>query len=169
MILSGQAIKHELNKNIFIDPFDSAQLNTNSYNLRLYPELQIYTQPLDMKTENEIETIVIPPEGYIIKPGKLYLARTLEYTKTYNYVPMLEGRSSIARLGISIHTTAGFGDVGFEGYWILELTCAEPVRIYPNVKICQIIYHQVLGEYDLYNNKYKKNEGIQKSYLFKEL
>lgn len=169
MILSGEQIHEELGTNIFIEPFNIDQLNTNSYNLRLYPELQVYTEPLDMRTENKTVTINIPETGYVLQPNTLYLARTAEYTKTYNLVPMLEGRSSIARLGISIHSTAGFGDVGFEGFWTLELTCAQPVRIYPYVKICQIIYHQVYGPHMDYKNKYQKNTGIQKSFLYKEL
>lgn len=169
MILSGETILEEIGKNIFIDPFDISQVNTNSYNLKLYPELQVYSEPLDMKTENRTRTIIIPEDGYEIKPGVLYLARTCEYTKTYNYVPILEGRSSVARLGISVHSTAGFGDIGFEGYWTLQITCVEPVRIYPNVKICQIVYHEAKGAYSPYNNKYQKSGDIQKSRLYKEL
>lgn len=169
MILSGSEILKELNKRIFIDPFNEEQLNPNSYNLRLYPELEIYTKPLDMKSDNETEKIIIPETGYVIKPGTLYLARTLEYTKTYGFVPILEGRSSLARLGISIHQTAGFGDVGFEGCWTIQLTCVQPVRIYPNVKVCQIVYHEVKGGDSCYHSKYQHSTGIQKSLLHKEL
>ena len=52
---------------------------------------------------------------------------------------MLEGRSSTGRLGLFIHVTAGFGDVGFAGYWTLEIFCVQPIRIYPNVEVCQSI------------------------------
>lgn len=67
----------------------------------------------------------------------------MEYTETHKFVPMLEGRSSVGRLGISIHSTAGFGDIGFCGYWTLEISCVQPVRIYSGVDICQIYYHTV--------------------------
>ena len=83
---------------------------------------------------------------------------------------MLEGRSSIGRLGICIHVTAGFGDVGFAGYWTLELFCVQPVRIYAGVKIAQIYYHTISEPYERYTNgKYQNNEGIQPSMLYKEL
>ncbi|MFR1945037.1 MAG: dCTP deaminase domain-containing protein [Faecalimonas umbilicata] len=54
---------------------------------------------------------------------------------------MLEGRSSTGRLGLFIHVTAGFGDVGFAGYWTLEIFCVQPIRIYPNVKSAKSIIH----------------------------
>ena len=132
MIISGLEIKNMLNKEIFIEPFDDSRLNPNSYNLRLHNELLVYdSHVLDMKVKNETKTISIPPEGLVLEPGIVYLGRTVEYTKTLNHVPMLEGRSSIGRLGIYIHVTAGFGDVGFSGYWTLEISCIQPVRIYP--------------------------------------
>ena len=64
-----------------------------------------------------------------------------------NLVPMIEGRSSIGRLGIYIHVTAGFGDIGFSGYWTLEISVVQPVIIYPFVRIAQIYYHEIRGIY----------------------
>ncbi len=168
MILSGLKIKEELNKNIFIEPYDENRLNPNSYNLSLFDELVVYDEEcLDMKKEHKIKTIKIPPEGLVLEPNKLYLGRTNEYTRTEKYVPMLEGRSSIGRLGLYIHVTAGFGDVGFKGFWTLEIHCVEPIRIYPNVEICQIYYHKVEGEVTPYVGNYQGNEGIQQSMLYK--
>lgn len=69
-----------------------------------------------MKKLNRTKTVIIPENGLVIEPGRLYLGSTLEYTKTDKFVPMLEGRSSVGRLGLYIHVTAGFGDVGFSGY-----------------------------------------------------
>ncbi|MBQ7151677.1 MAG: dCTP deaminase [Synergistaceae bacterium] len=171
MILSGLEIKKRIGKEIFIEPFDEARLNPNSYNLSLHNELLIYTEKiLDMRRENQTEKILIPPEGYVLMPGKLYLARTEEYTRTEGLIPMLEGRSSIGRLGICIHVTAGFGDVGFAGYWTLELFCVQPVKIYPGVQIAQIYYHNISEPYERYTKgKYQNNTGIQPSMLFKEL
>jgi len=170
MILSGQRIKEKLGNDIIIEPYSEKQLNPNSYNLKLHNELIIYkNKTLDMKYENEIEKITIPKEGLVIEPGKLYLGRTFEYTKTNNYVPMLEGRSSIGRLGLFIHVTAGFGDVGFKGFWTLEIMCIQPVRIYSHVEICQIFYHSIEGDYTPYkSNKYQDNQGIQPSMLYKD-
>lgn len=170
MILSGKEIKNKIGKDIIIEPYNEKLINPNSYNLRLHNELMVYEESvLDMKMANKTKKLVIPEEGLVLKPNKLYLGRTVEYTKTDNYVPMLEGRSSIGRLGLFIHVTAGFGDVGFSGYWTLEIFCVQPIKIYPNVEICQIYYHTIEGDYDKYaSGKYQNNNGIQPSLLYKD-
>lgn len=170
MILSGIEIRKHLGEKIKISPYNEAQLNPNSYNLTLHNELLVYDNLiLDMKKENTASTVILPEEGMVLLPGKLYLGRTVEYTETDAFVPMLEGRSSIGRLGLFVHITAGFGDVGFSGYWTLEMFCVQPIRIYPGVQICQIFYHSIEGDYELYKSgKYQKNKGIQPSLLFKD-
>jgi dCTP deaminase len=170
MILSGKEIEKRLNKTIFIEPYHPKQLNPNSYNLRLHNKLLIYDNlDLDMKKENTAHEIIIPEEGLLLETNKLYLGRTLEHTRTEGLVPMLEGRSSVGRLGMFIHVTAGFGDVGFSGFWTLEIFCVQPIRIYPGIEICQIYYHDINGEYESYKSgKYQHNEGIQPSLLFKD-
>ena len=170
MILSGKEILKHMGKEIIITPFDEKRINPNSYNLSLADELLVYEkEALDMKKPNPTKRIVIPDEGLLLEPNRLYLGRTNEFTKTDRYVPMLEGRSSTGRLGLFIHVTAGFGDIGFAGYWTLEIFCGQPVRIYPNVEICQIYYHDIDGEYDLYSSgKYQNNSGIQASLMYKD-
>jgi dCTP deaminase len=170
MIISGKEIQKQLGETIFIEPFYENQLNPNSYNLRLHDELLMYENPtLDMKLDNPTSKITIPKEGLLLEPNILYLGRTVEFTRTEKYVPMLEGRSSIGRLGMFIHVTAGFGDVGFAGFWTLEIFVIQPLIIYPNVEICQIYYHNLEGEYEKYNSgKYQQNTGIQPSLLFKD-
>lgn len=170
MILSGKEIKRHMGEEIIITPFHESQVNPNSYNLTLADELMVYeNHELDMKKENKGRLIHIPEEGFLLEPNKLYLGRTQEYTKTKCFVPMLEGRSSVGRLGLFIHVTAGFGDVGFSGYWTLEMFCVQPIRIYAGVQICQIYFHTVLGEADTYaKGKYQNNEGIQPSLLYKD-
>jgi dCTP deaminase len=171
MILSGREIRAQLGKNILIEPFDEGRLNPNSYNLTLHDELMVYEEVvLDMKKPNRISRLRIGPEGLVLNPSQLYLGRTVERTETHNLVPMIEGRSSIGRLGLFVHVTAGFGDVGFCGYWTLEMFAVQPVRIYAGVSICQIIYHDLRGEFTEYaSNKYQHNRDIQPSLLFKEL
>ncbi len=170
MILSGQEIAKHLGGQIVIDPFDESQLNPNSYNLRLHDELLVYTEEvLDMRKPNAYESIPIPEAGFVLTPGRLHLGRTMERTETHGFVPMLEGRSSIGRLGLFVHITAGFGDVGFCGFWTLEMFAVQPIRIYAGVSICQIFYHTLQGEYTEYqSNKYQHNQGIQPSLLFKD-
>ena len=171
MILSGIEIeKHINNGDIEITPFNKSQVNPNSYNLRLYDKLLVYTDNiLDMKKPLNTIELTIPEDGLILQPGKLYLGRTFEYTATHKFVPMLEGRSSVGRLGIYIHITAGFGDIGFKGYWTLEIQCIQPVKIYPMVNICQIYYHTISGQYLTYERgKYQNNQGIQPSLFYKD-
>lgn len=170
MILSGREIIAQQGRGLKITPFSLDQVNPNSYNLKLHNELLVYDEEvLDMKKENPYHIVTIPKEGLVLQPGRLYLGRTVERTQTTSFVPMLEGRSSVGRLGICIHITAGFGDVGFSGFWTLEIFCVHPVRIYPYVDICQIYYHTIEGDYDLYNsNKYNHNKSIQPSMMYKD-
>lgn len=170
MILSGKEIKQHIGKEIIIEPYNERKINPNSYNLSLHNELLVYDDyVLDMKKPNPTRKIVIPEDGLILEPNRLYLGRTNEFTKTEKYVPMLEGRSSTGRLGLFIHVTAGFGDIGFAGYWTLEIFCIQPIKIYPNVDICQIYYHTIQGDYDLYSSgKYHNNSGIQPSLMYKD-
>ena len=171
MILSGDEIRRQRGTNILIEPFDESRLNPNSYNLSLHDELLTYEEVvLDMRKPNRTRRVVIPPEGLVLSPNQLYLGRTVEMTETHNLVPMIEGRSSIGRLGLFVHVTAGFGDVGFRGYWTLEMFAVQPVKIYPGVSICQIFYHQIEGDIQEYvSNKYQDNRDIQPSLLYKEL
>ncbi len=171
MILSGEEIRNQLGTNIQITPFDPEKLNPNSYNLSLHDEILTYEEVvLDMKKNNRVRRLTIPPTGLVLDPHRLYLGRTAERTETHGFVPMIEGRSSIGRLGLFVHVTAGFGDVGFCGFWTLEMFAVQPIRIYPGISICQIFYHQIVGEYQEYSsNKYQHNQDIQPSMLFKEL
>ena len=169
MILSGLEILRHLGKDIIIEPFDRSKLNPNSYNLSLHNELMVYDCPiLDMKVPNPARKITIPPEGLLLEPNRLYLGRTKEYTKTTNFVPMLEGRSSIGRLGLVIHVTAGFGDVGFAGYWTLEMFCIHPIVIYPDVEIVRFTTTPSPPVRALPSGKYQNNTDIQPSLLYRD-
>lgn len=172
MILTGPEIQKRIDDGrIVIDPFDPGLVNPNSYNLRLHDELMVYEDEcLDMRRPPKTRRLSIPEDGFELQPNRLYLGRTVEYTETHQCVPMLEGRSSIGRLGLFVHVTAGFGDVGFRGFWTLEMICIAPIRIYPGVEICQIFYHTLEGAIEEYkSNKYQGNRDIQASMLFKEL
>ena len=155
MILTDKEILKEMDAgNIIVTPFDPACLGTNSYDVHLGRHMAIYTNHiLDAKAHNQIEDIIIGEEGYVIQPGTLYLGVTQEYTETHAHVPFLEGKSSVGRLGIDIHATAGKGDVGFCNTWTLEISCVHPVRIYAGMPIGQLIYFAVQGEIENYYNK----------------
>lgn len=158
MILSDKKILASIeNGEIVIEPFDLSNLGTNSYDVHLGKHLAMYKdRVLDAKKHNEIEHIEIGPEGFVLQPGTLYLGVTEEYTETHNAVPFLEGKSSVGRLGIDIHATAGKGDVGFCNTWTLEISCVQPVRIYAGMPVGQLIYFAVDGDIENYYNK-KKN------------
>ena len=184
--------------NIKITPYDPGCINPNSYNLKLHPQLKIYERgshngredsihyahdgiirecsflesaqldPIDMNKDNETIEITIPEEGYVLMPGVLYIGRTVERTASSKFIPMLNGRSSGGRLGISVHVCAGFGDIGFDGTWTLEITVVEPVIVYPNVEIAQVCYFKPYGRSDrLYNGRYQCQVEATPSRFFK--
>lgn len=150
MILSDKRILEEIERgSIRIEPFKRACLGTNSYDVHLAKFLATYIDnELDAKKHNQIHHFEIPEEGYVLQPGKLYLGVTEEYTETHEHIPFLEGKSSTGRLGIDIHATAGKGDVGFCNTWTLEISVAQPVRVYAGMPIGQLIYFVVEGEID---------------------
>ena len=165
MILSDKEILKCIdNGDIVIEPFNPSSLGTNSYDVRLGKYLAVYNEEiLDAKKHNTIREIEIPEEGFVIQPGTLYLGVTEEYTETHTTVPFLEGKSSVGRLGIDIHATAGKGDVGFCNTWTLEISCVHPVRVYAGMPIGQLIYFKVEGEIENYYNKKKNAKYIKRT------
>ncbi len=190
MKLSGIEIARlQAEGRIMIDPWNPEQLNPNSYNLRLGPTLLYYKKGpkdpmdgrrinppwdepsiLDIQVKNPTEVLKIPHTGLTLYPGVLYLGSTVEYTETPEHIPCLEGRSSIGRLGISVHNTAGFGDIGFCGCWTLEISVVQPIRIYPFVQFCQICYEPIQGEYRKYQSakNYAEQQGPKASGIWRE-
>ena len=165
MIFTDKKILESIEKGeIVIEPFDRAKLGTNSYDVHLSPFLGTYkNNVLDAKKHNQIELFEIGPEGFVLQPGTLYLGVTEEYTETHNAVPFLEGKSSVGRLGIDIHATAGKGDVGFCNTWTLEISCVHPVRVYSGMPIGQMIYFGIEGDVENYYNKKKDAKYIRKT------
>jgi dCTP deaminase len=147
MILSDEKIREEMRRgHIVIRPFRADCLGTNSYDVHLGPYLAVYsTGALDARVPNPVEEFRIPKEGYVLVPGQLYLGVTEEYTETHGFVPFLEGKSSLGRLGIDIHSTAGKGDEGFCNYWTLEMSVKLPVRVYPGMPVGQLLYFEISG------------------------
>lgn len=156
MILTDAQILKEIEKKtISIVPFRPECLGTNSYDVHLGKTLAVYRDTvLDAKKDNPIEFFEIGPEGLVLEPSRFYLGVTEEYTETHAHVPFLEGKSSIGRLGIDIHATAGKGDVGFCNYWTLEISVKQPVKVYAGMPIGQLIYFEVKG--DIINSYSKK-------------
>ena len=167
MILSDQKIREALlTKDIVIEPYREDCLGTNSYDAHLSKHLAVYeSRELDAKSHNKINHFEIPDEGFVLQPGTLYLGVTEEYTETHHAVPFLEGKSSIGRLGIDIHATAGKGDVGFCNTWTLEISCVQPVKVYAGMPIGQLIYFAVEGDIRNYYNKKQNAKYNQRTHL----
>lgn len=115
------------------------------------------------------EVVEVPLEdfgGWILEPRVLYLGETAEWTETKGFVPYIDGRSSLGRLGVFCHATAGRGDNGFRGRFTLELSVVEAVILYPGDRWFQLTYHTVEGEHSLYSGRYQDDEGPEPSKAF---
>jgi dCTP deaminase len=151
MILSDTSILTAIKEgDIVIEPYQRDCLGTNSYDVHLSPFLACYIdEVIDAKKHNAVDRFEISKEGIVLRPGRTYLGSTAEYTETRRFVPFLEGKSSVGRLGIDIHATAGKGDVGFCNHWTLEISVSQPVRVYAGMPIGQLIYFMVDGEVEV--------------------
>ncbi len=165
MVLTDQQILKEIESgSILIEPFRKKCLGTNSYDVHLGRHLATYKdRVLDAKKHNQVEFFEIPADGFVIEPGTLYLGVTEEYTETHKHVPFLEGKSSVGRLGIDIHATAGKGDVGFCNTWTLEISCVQPVRIYYGMPVGQLIYFAIEGDVARFYNKKRDAKYAKRS------
>lgn len=138
---------------ISIAPFDRACLGANSYDVHLAAQLLTYalvdergyTCALDCQRDNTVRAHVIPEYGIRLMPGVLYLGSTIEYTEAHAHVPRLNGKSSLGRLGLSVHVTAGEGDVGFCGTWTLEMTVVHPLVVYAGMPVAQLLWSEMSG------------------------
>jgi dCTP deaminase len=168
-VLTGPAILESVESEmICIDPFNMKQINPTSYDLRLGSKVRVYCEvgteaqtievalgaargfvvpqvTLDAAKSNHSVEFEIPTEGILLHPYNFYLMHTLERVATKCFQPSLEGKSSIARLGIEVHLTAGWGEPGFDGNYTLEVACKLPVRIYAGMLICQIKFETLEG------------------------
>lgn len=155
MINKNVILEQLKEKSIYVSDCDD-KIGKNCIYVTLGKILKVYDVPmLDVKTQNHSKTIIIPETGLILEPNKLYIGSTNEYTKTYGFVPLLSGLTELAIMGMEIHITAGFGDNGFEGTWTLEIICANPTIVYPDMLIGKIYYYPLIGDSSItYNGKY---------------
>lgn len=162
MILTGSEIKKEqLAGRISISPFDERQINPNSYNYRLGPLLKVYVAYSE--GESRFEEIMIPAEGFVLKPNVLYLGHTFEVIGSKAYAISLIGRSSIGRLGLFVQLAANLGHTGTEHQWTLELVAAKPIKVYPGMLIGQVSFWTNQGSIDPYVGYYGQHNRPQQS------
>lgn len=193
MILNGdEIIQYQKEGKIGITPWDEKKVGTNSYDVILSPKLKLYKREcliktpedgfqllggnkavyaaLDPRKPNPTEDMEIPEKGFKLCAGQFVLGSTEEYCENNanDIVPMIEGRSSIARLGLSIHVTAGFGDVGFCGKWTLEIIAAVDIILYPYMPIGQLYWIRTTPTERRYKGKYQGQKQVTESRLNQE-
>ncbi len=171
MILTGDEIHKQVALNrIHIVPFSENNLNPNSYNFRLHPDLlEIADFPIDPKKQTECSKIELREEGYTLLPGHLYLGSTLEELGSDFFVPTLMGRSSLGRLGLFLQITADLGQIGAKHCWTLELKVVQPLVVYPFMEIGQISFWKVEGNTAFhYNGKYASDFSAHQSEIYQE-
>lgn len=170
MILTGAEIVEEhAAGRIVIEPFDAAFVNPNSYNFRLGEVLRVYTHfPLDPKVVNACDEVRIGADGLVLQPGRLYLGSTIEVLGSCYYAPTFAARSSVARLGLFINLSASLGDIGFVGQWTLQLFAVHPLRVYPEMRIGQMMWWRPQGEVRLYEGKYQSSQGPQSTLMYQD-
>lgn len=151
MILTGLEIIKEFKLGkIDIQPFNIDQINPNSYDFKLANSLQVYTKHvLDAREANPKSEMLIPEDGLVLQPGRVYLGCTKERMGSDYYVPIIHGKSSIARLGLFIHVTADLMDIGLHAQLSLQLNPIHPVRVYPDMRIGHVTFCRFFGTFTL--------------------
>ncbi|MGW2117030.1 dCTP deaminase [Streptomyces zhihengii] len=171
MILTGPEITQATNDGrIHISPFETTQVNPNSYNVRLGGTMLTYaSDTLDTHRPNPTEPVEIGPDGFELQPGQLYLGHLIEEVGSDTFFPLLFGRSSVGRLGLFVEITAPIGDIGFHGQWTLMLSPIRPLRVYAGMRIGQIMFFVSVGPVALYAGKYQSSAGPQPSAYWQDL
>ena len=165
-ILSGPEIEKAMERGeIEIDPFEKKNINPASIDLRLGRNVTVYSdwvyedvgpwnearptdKVLDVKKKPETKEFFIHGEdGVVLRPGILYLMHTLERIKLGRIVSVIDGKSSLGRLGIQVHITAGYFDPGWNGQGTLEVVVTHPIRVYAGMRFCQMRFHEMTGEF----------------------
>lgn len=150
-------------------PYRREHINPASMDVCLGDYLRIYTESLDARAKNPSKQLRINPHGEELVPGFVYLGHTLEEVRIPpGIAAQLIGKSSIGRLGLQIHLTAGYIDPGFQGEITLELAVTQPLVIYPRMRIGQLVFHEVDGQ-ESYQGRYQGDSGPVPSRAWEQL
>jgi dCTP deaminase len=185
MILSDRSIREEIAAGrVVIDPFDDGCVQPSSVDLHVDAEFRVFQNNrypyIDVrKPQPDLTELVEVKEGdpFILHPGEFVLGSTLERVALPDdLVARLEGKSSLGRLGLLIHSTAGYVDPGWDGYLTLELSNVAnlPITIYPGMKIGQISFFRLTTAAETpygaagKGNKYQGQRGPTASRFFEE-
>lgn len=170
MILTGEEIRKQVERRrIVLDPFDEAQLNPNSYNVRLGTKVITYLNTvLDPKVPQPTEELTIGPGGLLLRSDRIYLGHTVERLGSEHYVPIVKGRSSSARLGLFVHVTADLIDIGSVGQLTLQLFAVQPIVVYAGMLLAQVTFWVTEGQVVLYAGKYQGSKGPVSSLVYRD-
>lgn len=183
MILTGKAILEAVKaEHITVDPFAEGHVNPASYDLTLGDTVRVYRawvhdchergqtadgtrlyardEILDVHERADTLDFRMTDKGWVLKPGIGYLMHTRERIWTDRFVPVIDGKSSIGRLFISVHITAGYVDPGFDGQYTLEVAVTHPVKVYPGMRFCQVRFHVPEGEVTQYDGHYVRDKAM---------
>ncbi|GAA3233227.1 deoxycytidine triphosphate deaminase [Streptomyces filipinensis] len=165
MILTGPDIIAERERGrLVLEPFHSAQVQPNSYDLTLGPTLAYYTgEVLDTRAENPYVEVEIPKNGFVLEPHRVYLGSSVEVLGSNHYVPRISSRSGAARLGLFSHCTAELIDIGSIGQTTFQFHSVKPLRVHVGDRLGQVAFFRVQGDIVLYDGKYQGSRGPQPS------
>ncbi|MDE6040205.1 MAG: dCTP deaminase [Muribaculaceae bacterium] len=169
-ILTGPEIRKQVERGrITISPFDAENLNPNSYNIRSGNTVIMYAvrKWIDLRDSSTWDTTAvtydIPEDGFMLRPGNLYLIPTQEVIGSNYFEPIITGRSSAGRLGIAIHQEAGFADIGYLGRLTMQVKVTYPTKIYPNIPCAQVYFLTAYGKIQRYEGRYQYSKDVQPS------
>ena len=183
MLLSDKDIRAEIDSGrVRIDPFDESMVQPSSIDVRLDRFFRVFENHryahIDPAVEQSDLTRMVEPEGdeaFILHPGEFVLASTYEVISLPDDIASrLEGKSSLGRLGLVTHSTAGFIDPGFSGHVTLELSnlATLPIKLWPGMKIGQVCYFRLSSPAENpygsgpYGNRYQGQRGPTASRSF---
>ncbi|MGR6998864.1 dCTP deaminase [Yinghuangia aomiensis] len=156
MILTGREITRQRQLGaLTIDPFDEAQVNPVSYNYRLGPVVKVHrARTADTHADHDLDEVVIPEDGLVLHPGRVYLGTTVEVIGSSVFVPSLIGRSSLGRLGMFLQFSADLGQTGSCHRWTLEIKAVQPIRVYAGMPAGQVTFWTAVGEPLAYTGRF---------------
>ena len=176
MLLSDRDIRSEINAGrVAVEPFEEAMIQPSSVDVRLDKFFRVFENhkysvidPSIEQSELTREVVAEDGEAFILHPGEFVLASTYEViTLPDDIAGRLEGKSSLGRLGLLTHSTAGFIDPGFSGHITLELSNVAnlPVKLFPGMKIGQVCFFQMTSDAEhpygssVYGSRYQGQRG----------
>ena len=155
MILTAAQIHEEVEAgNIVISPFSAENLNPCSYSYHMGDEILAQSVDRDGNEVGNATPMPLHDAGVLLQPKRLYLTNTHEHIGSEKYVTLLSGCRPVAELGLFVQLSANLGNLGDAHRWTLELTCVQPVTIYPGQLIGQLTFWKPTGAVTYYSGQY---------------